>query len=85
MAERLLNMGPRSSAWLDAVGVRTLEDLQQLGVHECWLLLRRHGYPVTLNMLYALAGAQLGCNWRQLPPDVKQDLQNFARQHRHHD
>lgn len=82
MAEALRNLGPKSRAWLAAIGVHTVDDLRQTGLYSCWDLLRQHGYPVTLNMLYALAGALADTDWRQLPPSLKQELQDHARRRR---
>lgn len=76
------NLGPVSRAWLAAIGIHTLQDLQQTGPETAWLLLRQHGYRVSLNLLYAMAGALDDCDWRQLPPQRKQQLQELARRHR---
>lgn len=78
----LRNLGPVSRGWLAAIGIHTLQDLQQTGVESTWLLLRQHGYRVSLNLLYALAGAVDDCDWRQLSPSRKQQLQELAHRHR---
>lgn len=71
MAEKLLNIGPKSAAWLRQVGVRTMEDLTALGALGVFLKVKRAGFKPSLNLLYALAGAQRGCHWTALSADEK--------------
>lgn len=73
-AGRIRNVGPVSQRWLAAVGIRELDDLRQTGVVDACGLLRAHGYNVTLNMAWALAGALLDCDSRDVPEDVRRDL-----------
>jgi DNA transformation protein len=73
-ARRIRNVGPVSQRWLAAVGIHDLDDLGQIGVVDACRLLRAHGYNVTLNMAWALAGALLDCDWRDVPEDVRRDL-----------
>ena len=74
MAAKLLNIGPKSEAWLRQVGVRTLEDLKQHGALGTFLKVKRAGFKPSLNLLYALAGAELGCHWTALTPEHKNEL-----------
>lgn len=74
MAAKLLNIGPKSEAWLRQVGVRTLEDLKQHGALGTFLKVKRAGFKPSLNLLYALAGAELGCHWTALTPEHKSEL-----------
>jgi hypothetical protein len=69
------NLGPKSSQWLASVGIRTEEDLFELGAVEAYLRVRA-AYPekVSLNLLYGLQGALLGLAWNELPPGMKEDL-----------
>ena len=54
------NMGPKSTQWLAAVGIHTLDDVAQLGVVETYKRVRT-AYPekVTLNLLWGLQAALL--------------------------
>jgi len=72
--EKLLNVGPKSAAWLRQVGVRTPEDLQALGAVGAYIKVKRAGFRPSLNLLYALEGALLGCHWQQVPPERRSEL-----------
>jgi hypothetical protein len=69
--DKLLNIGPKSAAWLRQVGVRTLDDLRRLGAVGTFLKVKRAGFKPSLNLLYALAGAERGCHWTALSADDK--------------
>lgn len=73
-ASNIRNIGPRSLPWLHAVGVESVEDLRQRGVANTYFQIRRAGYPASLNLLWALAGAARDCHWNQIPTQVKKDL-----------
>lgn len=72
-----LGLGPVSTAWLAAIGIHD----RATGTCSAWLVLRQQGYPVTLNLLYALEAALQGCDWRRLPDATREQLRAFARQH----
>ena len=69
--DKLLNIGPKSAAWLRQVGVRSLEDLKVLGAVGTFLKVKKAGFKPSLNLLYALAGAERGCHWTALSADDK--------------
>lgn len=72
----LLNIGPKTAAWLRELGIHTLADLQSLGLIEVYMRLRaaRPG-QVSLNALWALQGALLDLPWSELPPELKSSLE----------
>ena len=72
--DRLKNVGPKSAAWLRQVGVRTMEDLSALGAVAAFIKVKRAGFKPSLNLLYALEGALLGCHWQQVPEDRRAQL-----------
>lgn len=74
MTDKLLNIGPKSAAWLRQVGVRTHDELKALGAVGVFLKVKRAGFRPSLNLLYALAGAELGCHWTELTPEHKQAM-----------
>ncbi len=74
MTEKLQNIGPKSAAWLRQVGVRTLDDLKALGAVGVFMKVKRAGFRPSLNLLYALAGAERGCHWAALSADEKNAL-----------
>lgn len=65
------NLGPKSTTWLAAIGVRSLDDVRSLGPIEVCRRLRARGFPVSVLMAYALEGALGGCHWNQLPAETK--------------
>jgi TfoX-like protein len=69
------NIGPKSREWLAWVGIRTLDDVAQLGVVETYKRVKA-AYPdkVTLNMLWGLQAALLEIPWNELPLDIKEEL-----------
>lgn len=71
MNDKLLNIGPKSAAWLRQVGVRTHADLSREGALGTFLKVKRAGFKPSLNLLYALAGAEKGCHWTALSADEK--------------
>lgn len=73
------NLGPVSRRWLAEVGVFTLSDLRKAGAVPVYRTLKNK-YPrkVSLNLLWALAGALRGIDWRDLTPADKARLRRDA-------
>lgn len=65
--EKLVNIGPKSAAWLRQVGIRTHAQLADAGALGAFIKVKRAGFRPSLNLLYALEGAILECHWRDLP------------------
>lgn len=76
--EKLLNLGPKSTLWLEQVGIRTLGDLKQTGAVAAYLLAKRQQPKCSLNLLYALEGALTGVRWNKLPEKTRQQLRAEA-------
>ena len=74
MTDKLLNIGPKSYAWLKAIGIRTGEDLRQLGAVNTFVKVRKAGFKASLNLLYALAGAERNVHWTALTAEEKNAL-----------
>ena len=70
----LPNLGPRSSAMLETIGIRTQAELAACGATDAFIALRLAGQPAALNPLWALEGALTGCDWRQVARDGRQRL-----------
>jgi hypothetical protein len=72
---KLKNLGPKTTAWLNDIGIYTLEDIEAAGVVEVYQHLKE-AYPhkVTLNALYGLQAAVLGIHWLALTPAMKEEL-----------
>lgn len=72
--EELPNLGPKSSQWLREIGIESLADIEERGPVNTHLELKHAGYKVSMNMLWALAGAVYGHDWKELPADLKASL-----------
>ena len=71
---KLRNIGPKSAAWLRQTGVRTQEDLEAVGSLAAFVRVKRAGFKPSLNLLYALEGAILGCHWQEIPDQRRSEL-----------
>jgi hypothetical protein len=76
--EKIRNIGPKSMAWLRQTGVRTLVDLQAVGALAAFVRIKRAGFRPSLNLLYALEGAILGCHWQEIPDARRTELVRLA-------
>jgi hypothetical protein len=71
---KIKNIGPKSMAWLRQTGVRTQEDLESVGSLAAFVRIKRAGFKPSLNLLYALEGAILGCHWQNIPDARRSEL-----------
>lgn len=71
---KLRNLGPRSIAWLESIGIQTRDDLERIGSIEIYSLLKTEGLPVSLNLVYAIEAALMDLDWRELPQEIKAQL-----------
>src|SRR5690349_14503166 len=75
----LKNLGPSTARDLAEVGVATFAHLQEVGPVDAWHrlnALRPRQY--SLVGLYALAGALLDKEWKELPPEYRTQLRDEA-------
>lgn len=70
----LKNLGKTSVQWLNAVGIRDRETLEQIGAVEAYCKIKTRGFKVSKVLLYALEGALLNSHWNQLEPSLKEKL-----------
>lgn len=77
---KLRNLGPSSRRWLTAVGIDSLEQLEDLGAVEVYLRVREASFGASFNLLWALQGAILDVAWNELPAEMKEDLRRQAGQ-----
>ena len=69
------NLGEQSVAWLTEAGFASRDDLEEAGPAEAYRRVRdRHPDRVSKNLLYAIAGALLDLDIKDLPPDLRQHL-----------
>ena len=72
--EKIKNIGPKSMAWLRQTGIRTQADLEATGSLAAYVRIKRAGFKPSLNMLYAMEGAILGCHWQDIPTERRSEL-----------
>ena len=76
---KMRNIGPKSAAWLRQVGLKTPEALAEAGTLEAFMRVKRAGFKPSLNLLYALEGALVGCHWQQVAIDRRTELATQAQ------
>jgi DNA transformation protein and related proteins len=75
----LKNLGPTTARDLAEVGVATFAELQEVGPVDAWHRLNElRPKQYSLVGLYALAGALLDKEWKELPPDYRTQLRDEA-------
>ena len=67
----LKNLGKTSVQWLNAVGIRNLEQLQEVGAVGAYLKVKDRGFRVSRVLLYALEGALTGTHWNDIEQERK--------------
>lgn len=67
------NIGSVSRRWLAEIDIVTHDNLKRVGAVAAWEHIRaRHPQKVTKKLLWALIGAQMDMDGRQIPDEVKQ-------------
>ncbi len=68
------NLGSKSIAMLNSAGIRTREELEDLGPVVAFLAVRQSGQPATLNLLWSIAAGLKNRGWRELSDAEKEKL-----------
>ena len=68
------NLGPKTASWLRVVGIESQDDLAAAGAVEAWVRLRDAGFRPSRLALWAMQGALLDIDWRDLPDEMKEQL-----------
>ena len=71
---RLPGLGPASAARLARLGVHDAQTLRQRDAFELYAALKSIAPNTSLNMLYALVGAQEGVDWRVIARERRSAL-----------
>lgn len=71
---QLRNLGARSEAWLNSVGIYSRADLEHVGPVLAFRMIQDQGYGPSLNLLYAMVGALRDEPWTALTPHEKAKL-----------
>jgi DNA transformation protein len=78
-ASGLLNLGPRTGAWLAEIGIHTPADLRRVGAVKAYVLVKRRMTNVSTILLYALHGALNGVRFDKLDAATKGALVEAAK------
>jgi DNA transformation protein len=62
----LPNFGPKSQQMLAQAGIKTIEQLRELGAVRAFVLVKRAGTGASLNLLWAIEGALSGRHWQDV-------------------
>lgn len=74
LIENSKNIGPKSTKWLNSLGIFTVGDLKSWDMYELYFALKEEGYPVSRNLLYAVWDSIHNKDWRMTPENVKEDI-----------
>jgi len=67
-------LGPKSRAQLAALGIHTLADLQAQDAYALYAWLKKTWPAASLNLLYALMGAQEDRDWREIARERRSEV-----------
>lgn len=79
---KLPNIGKAVEAQLIQSGIRTADELRQIGAKEAWLRIQSFDESACIHRLMALEGAIEGVKKTLLPDEVKADLKAFYQRNR---
>lgn len=73
----LPNIGKVLEGQLNDVGIKTVDELIDIGSREAWLKIREVDESACLNRLMALEGAVQNIRWHNLSQEDKENLRDF--------
>jgi DNA transformation protein len=68
------NLGKTSVQWLNAVGIRSGDDLRRRGAVHAYQAVWMKGFKPSKMLLYAIEGALSDQHWKELPLERKTSL-----------
>jgi DNA transformation protein len=74
---RLINIGKEVEKHLNEAGIKTFDELKEIGSQNAWLKIRQTNPLSCYNKLCALEGVIQGIRWHNLPLEIKNDLKQF--------
>lgn len=74
---KLTNIGKEVEKQLNQVGIRTYEELKEIGSKQAWLKIKSIDDSACIHRLYALEGAIREVKKSELPINVKDELKEF--------
>lgn len=69
-----INLGPQSRSWLAEIGITEAEQLRQHDAYGLYARLKVRNPRVSVNLLYALLGAQEGVHWQQVQRERRSEI-----------
>ena len=63
---KLNGLGPKSAASLATINIHTVEEFMGADVYQMYAQLKSISPETSLNMLYAMIGAQEGSHWQEV-------------------
>lgn len=80
---KLKNLGPKTESWLSEIGISSSDQLRATPVDEIYYQLKERGFPVSMNLVYAIEGALRGEHLLALPEDRKNQLKHLIENSKH--
>jgi DNA transformation protein and related proteins len=74
---KLKNLGPKTEGWLSVIGISSSDQLKATPVDKIYYQLKDKGFPVTMNLVYAIEGALRGEHLMALTEDRKDELKTL--------
>ena len=71
---RLANLGPKSAQFLQRAGIKSFEQLKELGSVRAYSMVKHIEPSASLNLLWALEGAISGLHWREVAKEHRTSL-----------
>jgi DNA transformation protein len=76
----LINIGKELEKQLNGIGIKTFDELKNIGSKKAWLKIRDMDSSACYNRLCALEGAIQEIRWHNLPEKIKKELKEFYTQ-----
>jgi len=70
----MTGLGDVSVRWLEAVGIKSPQQLKRIGAVKAYRRIRDAGFKPTLNLLWALHGAINDLHWTLISPNEREEL-----------
>ena len=70
----LKGLGPKSAASLKMINIHSVDEFMATDVYQMYAQLKRVAPETSLNMLYAMMGAQEGIHWKKIADTRKVEI-----------
>ena len=79
---KIPNIGNVMESQLNEIGIKTIEDLNEIGSREAWLAIKENDPSACYMRLCGLEGAIQGIRWHNLSDSDKKSLKDFYSLHK---